>query len=173
MMKRAYTWIRSDRKTVAVQVTRALEVIVRTPRRMPRAQVDAVVAQYGPWIDAHLASQREAAARSPEPTAEEERALREAARAVLPGCVRHFSALMGLVPTGVKITSARTRYGSCSSRNSLCFSWRLMRCPPEAIDYVVVHELAHIVHKDHSADFYALVERYMPDWRARREMLRG
>ena len=79
---------------------------------------------------------------------------------------------MGLVPTGIKVTSARTRFGSCSGKNSICFSWRLMLYPPEAIDYVIVHELAHIRHHDHSPAFYALIERYMPDWRERMKLLK-
>jgi len=79
---------------------------------------------------------------------------------------------MNLYPTGLKITSARTRFGSCSSKNSICFSWRLMYYPEPAIDYVVVHELAHIAHKNHGPQFWALVERYLPDYRARRAMLR-
>jgi predicted metal-dependent hydrolase len=79
---------------------------------------------------------------------------------------------MGLVPTGVRITDARKRFGSCSSKNRLCFSWRLMQYPPEAIDYVVVHELAHIRHHDHSPSFWGLVEQTMPDFRRREALLR-
>lgn len=79
---------------------------------------------------------------------------------------------MNLYPTGLKITSARTRFGSCSGKNSICFSWRLMDYPEPAIDNVVVHELAHIAHKNHGPQFWALVERYLPDYRARRAMLR-
>lgn len=79
---------------------------------------------------------------------------------------------MGLVPAGIKITSARTRFGSCSGKNSVCFSWRLMLYPPEAIDYVIVHELAHIRHHDHSPAFYALIEQYLPDWKVRMKLLK-
>lgn len=78
---------------------------------------------------------------------------------------------MGLVPTGLKITAARKRYGSCSARNSLCFSCFLMACPEEAVDLVVVHELCHILEKNHGPGFYALLERYLPDWRERKKRL--
>ena len=113
-----------------------------------------------------------AAEAGPPPTPEEIEALRAQARAVLPGKVAHYAALMGLSPTGVKITSARKRYGSCSAKNSLCFSCFLMRSPDEAVDAVVVHELAHIRHKNHGPDFYALVQRYMPDYQARKKLLK-
>ena len=61
---------------------------------------------------------------------------------------------------------------SCSGKNRLCFSWRLMDYPEEAIDYVVVHELAHIRHHNHSRDFYALVASILPDYKERQALLR-
>ena len=72
----------------------------------------------------------------------------------------------------MKITSARKRFGSCSGKNSLCFSYWLMLYPQEAVDYVIVHELAHIVHKNHSAAFYRLIGQYLPDYRERIKMLK-
>ena len=74
----------------------------------------------------------------------------------------YYSEWMGLYPTQVRITGARTRFGSCSSQGHICFSWRLMQYPPEAIDYVVVHELAHLRYMNHGAEFYALIARYLP-----------
>ena len=79
---------------------------------------------------------------------------------------------MGVTSTGVKITTARKRYGSCSGKDSLCFSCFLMNCPEEAIDLVVVHELCHIREKNHGPRFYALLERYLPDYRERIKLLR-
>ena len=103
---------------------------------------------------------------------EEEQALRRLAAEVIPQRVAVWGRQMGLTPTGVKITSAKKRFGSCSGRNSLCFSWRLMQYPAEAVDYVVVHELAHIRHHNHGAAFWALVEHTLPDYRARQALLR-
>ena len=94
------------------------------------------------------------------------------AKETLPGKVEHYGRIMGLRPTGLTITGARKRFGSCSAKNRICFSWRLMQYPEEAVDYVVVHELAHIRHKDHSRNFYACVEEVLPDWRERRQLLR-
>lgn len=64
---------------------------------------------------------------------------------------------MNVTPEGIKITSAKTRWGSCSGTNHLNFSWRLIMCPPEVVDYVVVHELCHILHKNHSRSFWESV----------------
>lgn len=81
---------------------------------------------------------------------------KEAAR-VLKNRVAEIAERMGVQPCGVKITSAKTRWGSCSYQNHLNFSWRLLMCPPEVVDYVVVHELCHIYHKDHSRNFWQSV----------------
>ena len=79
---------------------------------------------------------------------------------------------MQLFPTAVKINFAKTRFGSCSSKNSINFSAFLMLFPLEAVDYVVVHELAHIKYKNHQKEFYALVEKYMPDYKKRMALLK-
>ena len=82
------------------------------------------------------------------------------------------SAVMGLNPTGISITRARTRYGSCSPKNRLNFSCFIMRLTPEEIDYVVVHELAHIKEKNHGRGFYSLVESFLPNYKKLQYSLR-
>lgn len=168
-----YTLVKSKRKTMAVEITRDLRVVVRAPMRATKRDVEHFVTYHTAWITEHLARQRQRALAHPAPTQAEEAALRQRAKDYLPGRVAHYAALMGLTPTGVKVTSAKTRFGSCSGKNSLCFSYLLMGYPDAAVDYVIVHELAHIVHKNHGAAFYALIERYMPDWRARRALLKA
>ena len=108
----------------------------------------------------------------PEPTPEEEAQLRRLAREVLPGRLAHYEARMGVCPTGMRITGARTRFGSCSGKNSICFSWRLMAYPQEAVDYVVVHELAHRKEMNHSRKFWAEVKNVLPDYEKRRKWLK-
>ena len=168
----AYRLVRSGRRTLALEITRECEVVVRAPMRLSQSRIDQFVADHGDWIAEHLERQRRRRAAHPEPTEEERREYIRRAREELPGRVARYAALMGLTPAGVAVTGARTRFGSCSGKNRLCFSWRLMQYPEAAIDYVVVHELAHIRHKDHSRAFYACVEQVLPDWRERRELLR-
>ncbi len=167
-----YSIVRSARRTLAVEIDREGKVTVRAPKRCPRSTIDSFLDRKSDWIAQHIQMQLERSAAHPEPNEERRRQLIEKARSVLPARVEFFSGIMGLSPTGLKITSARTRFGSCSAQNSICFSWRLMEFPDEAIDYVVVHELAHIVHKNHGAQFYALIESVLPDWRQRRALLR-
>ena len=171
-MTEDYTVRYSRRRTIAVEITREAKVLVRAPVGTPRAVIEETVRKNAKWIEKHRARRLEYLMAHPEPTAEEQKALIAAAKAYIPPRVAHFSALMGLKPERVTITGARTRFGSCSGKNRLCFSWRLMQYPPEAIDYVIVHELAHIRHKNHGRAFYGLIERYMPDYKARRTLLK-
>ena len=84
-----------------------------------------------------------------------------------------FTKRMPVTPTAVKINGAKTRWGSCSSKKSLNFSWRLMMADDDVIDYVVVHELAHITEMNHSARFWAIVEGILPDYKERQRRLKA
>lgn len=121
-----YELVRSRRKTLSVQVTREGRVIVRAPLRLAKREIDRFVREHADWIAKALAHQRSLAEAHPEPDEQQARALVERAAREIPPKVRHYAALMGVQPTGVRITSARTRFGSCSGKDSLCFSWRLM-----------------------------------------------
>lgn len=167
-----YTLIRARRRTMSLQLDRDGRAVVRAPYGVKKEFIDRFVAEHEVWLARAREKQQNRRLAHPEPTDEERKALLAQAREYLPMRVDYWSGIMGLMPTGLKITSARTRFGSCSGKNSLCFSWRLMQYPPEAIDYVVVHELAHIRHHNHSPAFYALIERYMPDWRERMKLLK-
>lgn len=168
-----YTIIRSKRKTISLEVKQGGAVIVRAPARCSRAAIDSFVAAHSRWLESAVRRVREQELAHPEPDEAQQAELIRAAREFLPKRMAYFAAVMGLCPTGVRITSARTRFGSCSAKNSLCFSWRLMQYPDECIDYVVVHELAHIVHKNHGPEFYALIASVLPDYRERIKKLKG
>ncbi|KAA0267899.1 MAG: M48 family peptidase [Chloroflexi bacterium] len=86
--------------------------------------------------------------------------------------VNHFSALHGFFPRRVRVNSAKTRWGSCAADGTINFTWRLVMAPPEVIDYVVLHELAHLKIKNHSPRFWKLVESLCPDFKRLRKWLR-
>ena len=97
---------------------------------------------------------------------------RELARTVLLKRISIYSELVGAVPAGLRITSASTRFGSCSGKNTLSFPWKLVMADLGLIDYVVVHELCHILAHDHSKRFWNLVEKTMLDYKEREAGLR-
>jgi predicted metal-dependent hydrolase len=97
---------------------------------------------------------------------------RQQAAKIIGDRVTFFAAHYQIPVDTIRITSARTRWGSCSPKNKLSFSWRLVMTPPDVIDYVVIHELAHTIHHNHSKRFWSLVEKWMPDYKERRKQLR-
>ena len=101
-----------------------------------------------------------------------ERWYRAQARQILDERVELYARQYGFQYTKIGITSARTRWGSCSASGSLNFSWRLILAPLEAVDYVVVHELVHTVFHNHSKQFWKMVGEVMPDYSERRKWLR-
>ena len=167
-----YRLVRSNRRSLALEVTPELEVVVRAPFFVTEAQIKRFVESREEWLEKAI-KRVKARRESYIPLSEQQIAtLKKAAKEYIPNRVLEYSEIMGLKPSGIKITSARTRFGSCSGKNSLCFSYLLMQKPIEAVDYVIVHELAHIKHKNHGKRFYALVEKYMPDYRERNRLLK-
>ncbi len=87
------------------------------------------------------------------------------AKTVIQQKVDEFCQEYSLKHNGLRISNAKRRWGSCGARNNLNFSWRLLMAPEKAVDYVIIHEIAHIKHKNHSARFWKLVETMMPDYK--------
>ena len=165
---------RSQRKTVALKICPDGTLLVCAPLRYPARDIEQLVAQHQSWIATHRAQMERRIARENAlaGTPEQVDALFRLAKETIPPKVAAYSRKMGITPNGIKITSAAKRFGSCSAKNSLCFSYRVMMYPEEAIDYVVVHELAHIRYHDHSPAFYALIATILPDYKQREAMLK-
>ncbi len=99
--------------------------------------------------------------------------LKENAKRILSLSTKQWAEKMGANYERVTVASARTRWGSCTGDNAIRYTFRLLYCPREIIDYVVVHELSHTRQKNHSKYFWAEVERYIPDWKLRRKWLKS
>ena len=95
------------------------------------------------------------------------------ARALLAERVQCLSRQLSLYPKTQRLTHAKGRWGSMSTRGTLSLNRALIHCPPDVVDYVILHELCHIRHPNHSAQFWAMVERCMPDYRTKRDWLRA
>lgn len=168
-----YELTRRRVKNLNLRVRADGTVAVSAPPRVPLKTVDAFVAGHAEWIGRarrRAAGRQQARDAAPEP--DKARAL--AYFAAL--CGRYWPEFAPLCPMGrpaVRVRAMTSRWGSCSLRtNTLTFNTRLMNCPAAAREYVVVHEFCHFAHPDHSPAFWAEVERHMPDWKARRALLR-
>jgi len=102
-----------------------------------------------------------------------ERLLKAEALTYLPARTAMFARLHGLSCSGVKVRNNRTRWGSCSSQDSISLNIHLMRLPDALIDYVVLHELVHTVHRNHGPGFHQLLEKVYPGHRKAEKLLRN
>ena len=176
----SYRIIYSSRKTIAIQVTRDGEVLVRSPRRCSRAYIDAFVAKNETWVMKHIAQaaklkEREQLSPTQErpPLSQEERAhYIEIARDIFTRKTEYYARIMGISYNRISIREQKTRWGSCSSKGNLNFNWRLILAPETVLDYVVVHELAHRRQMNHSKAFYDIVAAVLPDYKEARRWLR-
>ena len=166
-----YRLVRSSRKTVAIQITPAGEVILRCPSRMPKREAEVFLESKRLWVEAHLAklAQRPAL---PTFSQEELKALARKAAEDLPQRVNAYAPLVGVDFGRITIRSQHTRWGSCSAKGNLNFNCLLMLCPEEVRDYVVIHELCHRKELNHSAKFWAEVARICPDYASHRKWLK-
>ncbi len=163
---------RSARKSLCIEITRDAKVVVRVPYLAGKDTVNKFIASHEKWIEKHLSYAKQRQLDNPVVSKEELEVLKQQAKAYIPNRVYELSALTGLSYTGIKITTAATRFGSCSPKNSLCFSCLLMRYPKQAIDYVIIHELCHTVHHNHQKPFWDLVQKHMPDYKYNKSLLK-
>ncbi len=171
--------IRSDRRTLCIEITSDCKVLVRAPRRMPERDINRFIGEKADWIDIHLRKmqkRREEQNKAPETgralSEQDIRLLTTRAKRVIPSKVRKYAEIIGVDYGRITIRMQKSRWGSCSGQGNLNFNCLLMNAPEEIIDYVVVHELCHRKEMNHSPRFWAEVEKILPDYKNRRKWLK-
>lgn len=174
-----YSIIYSQRKSVSIEVRPDNQVIVRAPERCPHSFIDSFIYKKADWVMKHLElnqqHQKEQEQRPPEPklTDSQRRRYIETARNIFTQKAAYYARIMGVTYNRIAIREQKTRWGSCSSKGNLNFNYRLHYLPQELMDYVVVHELSHRIHMNHSRDFWALVGQYDKDYKLHQTQLRN
>jgi predicted metal-dependent hydrolase len=140
------------------------------PRSATRDDVERVLADRRSWIEEQR--RRQVPRLGLESLAVDESDARNQAQAVVSALSEREAKRFGVVYRRIRIGGQRTLWGSCSTRGTLSFNWRLVLAPPEVVDYVVVHEVCHLLIPNHSPSFWSLVERHRPGWREQRAWLR-
>ncbi|MBP3876769.1 MAG: M48 family metallopeptidase [Lachnospiraceae bacterium] len=165
---------RSGRKTLSVELRPDGSLLVRSPLGMPEERILSFLEGHRTWIESRRNRLIERIESMPsEPLSGDEiRKLADEAVQDIPKRVRHYAPLVGVTYGRITIRNQKTRWGSCSAKRNLNFNCLLMLTPPEVRDYVVVHELCHIREMNHSARFWAQVERVLPDYRVQVRWLR-
>ncbi len=168
-MEMKYSLIYANRKTVSIKIETDGTITVRAPRFTSRKEIERIIKAH----EAKLLQMREKVLAKENIISSADRAeLEKKLRKTVMPLVERYSKKMGKSAQKVRFTDAKTRFGSCSSKGSVCFSRYLALYPDAAIEYVVVHELAHLFEMNHSSSFYAIVEKYLPDWRERKKLLK-
>ncbi len=166
-----YRLIRSNRRTVSIALSRTGEITVRCPMGMSDKEAAQFVESKRLWLEKHIAK-LSAQPRLPAITAEQLRQLKKQAKMQIPQRAAYFAPVVGVTYERISIRAQKGRWGSCSAKGNLNFNCLLMLVPDEVLDYIVVHELCHIKHHNHSADFWAEVKRVMPDYKLREKWLK-
>ena len=171
------TVIRSNRKTVSIQVNSDLSVTVRAPYSASEKDIEEILKKKEAWISRHIEKIKKTKERfEAEPTEKLTRekviALAEEALKVIPERVEYFAKVIGVTYGKITVRNQKTRWGSCSSKGNLNFNCLLMLAPPEVLDYVVVHELCHRKQMNHSKAFWLEVEKVLPNYKEVRKWLK-
>lgn len=161
----------SDRRTISLKVKDA-RLIVYSPRGVRLKEIEKIIDKHLNWINSKIAMQMSRLESTKSLTEEEIKVLKKDAGKYLSEKTEYFAKVMGLEYGKITITSAKTRFGSCSSKKNISYSYRLMLYPEEAREYVVVHELAHTRLMNHSKEFYKIIEGVLPDYKRRKALLK-
>lgn len=174
-MNQTINLIRSNRKTISLEITPSGQVLVRAPRYMSEAEIRKFIENKFSWLAKHLQKQQEAMdslQTEGKFTDQEIERLVKLAKQIIPEKVAYYARLMGVTYGRISIRNQKTRWGSCSREGNLNFNCLLMMAPPEVLDYVVVHELSHRLEMNHSSKFWVQVEKMLPDYRKPRKWLK-
>ena len=167
--------IRSRRKTIVIEVTRDLRVVVKAPYGVSEKEINRFIGEKADWIDKSLRKMQERqqeAQKGEELTEQDIRLLVTRAKRIIPPMVDRYARMMGVTYGNITIRMQKSRWGSCSGKGNLNFNCLLMRAPDEITEYVVVHELCHRKEMNHSDRFWAEVEKIIPDYKERRKWLK-
>lgn len=164
-----YTLIRSKkrRRSVAMKISPTGEIIVRAPVLMPKFMIDRFVREHESWIIKQKT--RTAIPSLPLiPHLDSPRSLEDFIKMK----VKHYSTIMNLFPARLRFRNVRSYWGSCSPAGVISFNHHLLYAPREAVEYVIVHELAHLKYRGHGIRFWDLVRKYYPRANEMRRALR-
>ncbi|HKM34127.1 MAG TPA: SprT family zinc-dependent metalloprotease [Lachnospiraceae bacterium] len=172
----------SDRKTMGLEIKKDASIHVRAPFYARPKQVEAFILEHKDWIlkNYNSMSQRiqNESQHSLTPFKQQkinqlEKRFRIAAKTYIPNRCAELQKLTGGTYHKITIRDQKTRWGSCSQTGTLSFNYRLMMADSSIIDYVIIHELCHLTHMNHSKDFWDMVARFMPDYAQKKDWLKA
>lgn len=193
-----YQLIRSRRRTLSLTITQDATLVVRAPMRLNMGVIHDFIKRKQPWVLRKMDEMRRrprtqlrrfvpgekflflgqphelvhSLESQKNPRAQMVAWFREQAEKIIIERCQHLAAHTGLHPRKIRISHASSRWGSCSARKTVSFSWRLVMAPIEVIDYVIIHELVHLSEMNHSHRFWSKVASLMPDYKQHNKWLK-
>ncbi len=170
----------SDRKSIGIQIKADASVQVRAPFYVSKGKIESFIREKSDWIYKNytqMLERNEATATALTPLQKQQtealkKRFQNAARVHFPKRCAELQKLTGGTYTKITIRNQKTRWGSCSQTGTLSFNYRLMMAPPAVIDYVIIHELCHITHMNHSKSFWNKVASVIPDYAIHKQWLK-
>lgn len=160
-----YTIVYSKRKSIAICVKHNGEVVVKAPKFANKKFIDEFVNSKVGWIYKSREKMKKILQTKIVIDLQKEYELKQKALVIIEEKVKYYSNIMGVVPNKVVIGNAKSYWGYCDAKHNINFSWYLMLASERSVEYVVVHELAHIKHPNHSKMFWSEVEKFIPDYK--------
>ncbi|MBQ7667854.1 MAG: M48 family metallopeptidase [Clostridia bacterium] len=167
-----YEIIKSKRKTLSICIKKDGSVVVKSPRFVTKKYIDNFVKEHTDWIEKTRKKVLTVKQNKLELSATQISKLKEKALLVLPERIKFYAQKLNVKPQKVVIGNAKSYWGYCDRQNNLNFSCRLMLASDSTIDYVVVHELSHIIHHNHSKAFWNEVSKIIPDYKENKKELK-
>lgn len=163
---------RGKRKTLVLSITKEGQLLIKAPLQMPEKEIERFIGQRRYWIYKQAKRMLQENENRVVRSEEEIQVLKEQARKVLTERTDYYKEMLKVDYQRIRIGDQKTRWGSCSSRGTISYNWHLVLMPERIRDYVVVHELCHLVEMNHSSAFWKKVAEILPDYEDRRKWLK-
>lgn len=171
-MEQIYKIIYSKRKTLCLEINKNAEIIIRSPRFLNKRKINKFVNQKMTWIIEKQTLKKTQIAKSNQFLFQQKNITKKTAYNIIQKKVKELSSAFGFQYDKIKIGNARTRWASCSHKNTLCFTKKVAILPEPIIDYIIIHELAHTIEKNHGKKFWQIVKQIIPNYKTQIKWLR-
>lgn len=173
----------SKRQTVGIKIIPPGLVLVTAPIRMSVSDVKRAVESKANWLykklkevqNAEKIKEKNTASLSEKEKLNMKKQLSGELKIRIEDRIKYYKMVLNkydILPAAIRVKSLRASWGSCSSSRNISFNWKLALAPPEVLDYVIVHEICHLVHMNHSPQFWDLVEKVKPDAKVCKQWLK-
>ncbi len=172
------TIIRSNRKTICVEISKDLKITVRAPLKMQSESIQRFINDKKGWIDKTLKKMRDKKIEKeknalPKLSDKELKEMCDLSLKIIPVKTERYAKIINVTYRKITIRNQRTRWGSCTANGNLNFNCLLMLCPEQVVDYIIIHELCHRKFMDHSKYFWQEVAKYCPNYKTYRAWLKS